>query len=157
MWRIRQASIDDLESLVQLRLQFLAEMSKLDSYTEFGKVNPDVEQAIRDYLSRNISTGVFRAWVAETEDEMVATSGLVFCQKPPHGENLTGLEGYVMNVYTKPDWRRQGIAQALLETIIDFVRTTSASCIRLHTSDEGEGIYWKLGFKRVETEMLLKL
>ncbi|MBD2524509.1 GNAT family N-acetyltransferase [Nostoc sp. FACHB-133] len=38
-----------------------------------------------------------------------------------NNSNLSGLEAYILNVYTIPMWRGQGIATALLKEIICFV------------------------------------
>ncbi|WP_375475066.1 hypothetical protein [uncultured Nostoc sp.] len=43
--------------------------------------------------------GKFLAWVAEVDSQIVATSGLVFFQRPPYNGNLSGLEAYIMNQY----------------------------------------------------------
>ncbi|WP_335182369.1 hypothetical protein [Nostoc sp.] len=42
-------------------------------------------------------SGEFLAWVAEVDSQIVATSGLVFFQRPPYNGNLSGLEAYIMN------------------------------------------------------------
>ncbi|MEH2042342.1 GNAT family N-acetyltransferase [Nostoc sp.] len=97
--------------------------------------------------------GEFLAWVAEVDSQIVATSGLVFFQRPPYNGNLSGLEAYVMNVYTIPMWRGQGIATALLKEIISFVRATEAKRLWLHATEDGKRIYDQLGFVWTSKEM----
>ncbi|MHC5762091.1 GNAT family N-acetyltransferase [Nostoc sp.] len=49
--------------------------------------------------------------------------------------------------------RGQGIATALLKEIISFVRATEAKRLWLHTTEDGKGIYEKLGFVSTSKEM----
>lgn len=86
-------------------------------------------------------------------NQIVATSGLVFFQRPPYNGNFSGLEAYVMNVYTIPMWRGQGIGTALLKEIINFVRATEAKRLWLHATEDGKRIYEKLGFVSTSKEM----
>ncbi|WP_251956285.1 GNAT family N-acetyltransferase [Nostoc commune] len=97
--------------------------------------------------------GEFFAWVAEVDNQIVATSGLVFFQRPPYNGNFSGLEAYIMNVYTISMWRGQGIATALLKEIISFVRATAAKRLWLHTTKDGKRIYEKVGFVSTSKEM----
>ena len=148
MWTIRTARIDDIDGLTDLRLRFLEEI---------GYAGDGVRNVVREYFKRTLPTGEFVAWIAEEDGRIIATSGLVFLQKPPHGRNLSGKEGFVLNMYTLPQWRGRGICTALMETIIRFVRETGVTCIRLHTSEDGVGIYSKLGFQSDNSEMFLYL
>ncbi|MEH2142223.1 GNAT family N-acetyltransferase [Nostoc sp.] len=87
------------------------------------------------------------------DTQIIATSGLVFFQRPPYNSNLSGLEAYVMNVYTIPMWRGQGIPTALLKEIISFVRATEAKRLWLHATEDGKRIYEKLSFVSTSKEM----
>ncbi len=102
--------------------------------------------AMRDYFQRTMSTDEFLAWVAEAEGQVVAISGLVFFERPPDAGNPAGVEAYLMNMYTLPAWRGRGLASALLDEIIGFVRTTPARRISLHATDAGRSIYESAGF-----------
>ncbi|MFN6484890.1 MULTISPECIES: GNAT family N-acetyltransferase [unclassified Nostoc] len=149
MFNLRQANLQDLEALIQLRLELLREIGDIkgDSYTT------KLAEATRKYLGEKMPSGVFLAWVAEVNSQIVATSGLVFFQRPPYNGNLSGLEAYIMNVYTIPMWRGQGIATALLKEIISFVRATEAKRLWLHTTEDGKRIYEKVGFVSTSKEM----
>ncbi|MEJ6484591.1 GNAT family N-acetyltransferase [Nostoc punctiforme UO1] len=60
---------------------------------------------------------------------------------------LSGLEAYIMNVYTIPMWRGQGIATALLKEIICFVREIEAKRLWLHFT-EVRAAWFCFDFKR---------
>ena len=139
---IRRATITDLDGFVSLRLKLFCESGYLLSEDP----PPELIEATRTYLSENIPTERFLAWVALAETHLVGMSGLIFFQKPPTEENLTGLEAYVMNMYTLPEWRGQGIATALMQEIITYVQNTPARRIWLHTTKDGQSVYERSGF-----------
>jgi ribosomal protein S18 acetylase RimI-like enzyme len=148
MWTIRRATFDDIDVLTDLRQRVLAEI---------GYASDNVPDAVRSYLEKALPSGDFVAFVAECDDQIIATSGVLIFQKPPHALNLSGKEGFVLNMFTLPEWRRRGIATALMERTLAFVREKGATCIRLHTSEDGLGIYSTLGFRRGNSEMVLYL
>ncbi|NLS95423.1 MAG: GNAT family N-acetyltransferase [Planctomycetaceae bacterium] len=148
MWSIRPATINDIDSLVDFRVRFLEEI---------GYGGDGVAEAVRDYLLAALPRGEFVAWLAEEDSQIVATGGLVFQQKAPHAKNLSGREGFVLNMYTLPAWRGRGIATALMRTIVRHVGSQGIPCIRLHTSKDGVGIYTRLGFRADSEEMVLHL
>ncbi|WP_193196433.1 GNAT family N-acetyltransferase [Nostoc sp. MG11] len=149
MFNLRQANLQDLEALVDLRLELLREVGDIKGDTDTAAL----AQSTRNYFVEKMPQGEFLAWVAEVDNQIVATSGLVFFQRPPHNGNLSGLEAYVMNVYTVPPWRGKGIATALLKQINSFVRTTEAKRIWLHATQDGKRIYEKLSFASTTKEM----
>jgi GNAT superfamily N-acetyltransferase len=127
---IRRATIDDLDEFIALRLKLFRE----SGYLRGEEPPPELIEATRIYLSENLPTERFFAWIALAEGHLIGISGLVFFQKPPTEENMTGLEAYVMNMYTLPEWRGQGVATALMQEIIKYVQSTSARRIWLHTT-----------------------
>src|ERR1044071_4150029 len=104
MYRIRLATLDDVDELVRLRLDFLAEVSSLKDGVDVGELGA----AMRGYFARKMPSGEFLAWVAESEGAIVATSGVTIFERPPNGGNVAGLEAYLSNMYTLPAWRGRG-------------------------------------------------
>jgi len=64
--------------------------------------------------------------------------------------------GYINGVYVKPDYRRRGIARAMMLAAIAWMRMKGCVAARLRSSDEGRALYATLGFK-TGTEMELAL
>ena len=147
----RRASLDDVDTLVQLRLDLMREIGNLKSEARA----PVLAEAIQRYLTSKMPNDEFIAWVAEVNGQIVGTSGLVFFERPPLDGHLSGVDAYVMNMYTLPHWRGRGIATALLGEIISFVKGTAAGRVWLHTTDEGKRIYQKVGFVSTASEMEL--
>jgi len=149
IFNLRQANLQDLEALIQLRLELLRETGDIKGDSDTA----NLAEAARKYLGEKMLLGEFLAWVAEVGSQIVATSGLVFFQRPPYSGNLSGLEAYLMNVYTIPMWQGQGIATALLKEIISFVRATEAKRLWLHSTEDGKRVYEKLSFVSTSKEM----
>ncbi len=139
---IRRATQADVEALARLRLALLRELGNVRDESE----EAPLLDAMRDYFQRTMATDKFLAWVAEVDGQVVAISGLVLFERPPDAGNPAGVDAYLMNMYTLPAWRRQGLARALLDEIIGFVRTTPARRISLHATDAGRSVYESAGF-----------
>lgn len=150
-YNIRQANLDDLEALVQLRISLLYEAGNLHRDTPTAALI----EAIRQYLTKTLPTGQFVAWVALVNSEIIGTSGVVMFEKPPVYGNLLGLDAYIMNIYTVSNWRGKGVATALLREIIRYVKTTEARRIWLHATEDGKRLYEKFGFVSTTKEMEL--
>jgi GNAT superfamily N-acetyltransferase len=53
----------------------------------------------------------------------------------------------VVNVYTQPEWRGQGIARALMNVLMEWAAERGADRLVLHASDAGRPLYLSLGFE----------
>jgi len=147
---IRRATADDLETVIELRMAFLRE-----SKPDVREWEP-ILQATRQYVSDKLPAGEFLVWFAEEDGQVVGTAGLVFFHRPPTSPS-SGLHAYVMNMYTLPAWRRQGIATALLQHVIEYAKSHSAGRVYLHALDTGRALYQRLGFEPCTSEMSLRL
>ncbi|MCC6358706.1 MAG: GNAT family N-acetyltransferase [Phycisphaerales bacterium] len=150
-WRIRPATIGDAAVLASLRAEFLAEV------TQGTPLDPALRPALDEYFARSLKTGEFIAILAVAGDTIIATSGLVWHQHPPTPKNVTGREGYIMNMYTLPAWRGRGIAAALLERLLDIIREHGCRWAVLHAMAKARGLYARFGFQACESEMRLDL
>ncbi|HUY78099.1 MAG TPA: GNAT family N-acetyltransferase, partial [Ktedonobacterales bacterium] len=114
---VRRATLDDLETLVTLRL-----MLEYEDHPANEQPPAEVKRALHTYLAEALPSEQMLIWVAEADGKIIATSGLIFFQKPPTEYNLSGREAYILNMYTLSEWRGQGIATALVQTILAYVR-----------------------------------
>jgi len=141
IWTVRPGRVDEIDRLVDLRRIL---------FEEIGFSEPEaldrVCDASRRYFAERIPTGDFRVWVAAVGDEPVASIGLVVHSVPPSPLNLAGREGYIMNLVTLPEWRRRGIARALLAHALDVLRAERVPVASLHASTDGRRLYEDLGF-----------
>ncbi len=139
---IREATAKDVPELVMLRREMFEAMGFSDS-----SILDQVSEASTRYFKRTVPSGHFRAWVAEADGMVVASIGLVIHDIPPTPHNLLGKEGYVMNLVTRPPWRRRGIGTALLQTVLDTLQVEGIPLASLHATPDGQGIYEEAGFE----------
>ena len=92
-----------------------------------------------------------------TNNEIIATSGLITIQRVPQFWNMSGKEAYIMNMYTKPEWRNKGIGTAILEKLVEETKNRDIIAIKLYATPMGKPLYEKQGFKTGNPEMYLYL
>jgi GNAT superfamily N-acetyltransferase len=148
----RLATLDDLDSLIPLRIAMQKEVGHGDDAHW-----ATLESSLRSYFTTNIPSREFVAYVAEVGGRIIATSGIVFHQHPPTGGNVTGREAYIMNMYTVAEFRGQGIAGELLRRLIELARDQGCGRVLLHAQSKAKPLYRKAGFVDVDSEMRLQL
>ena len=149
---IRRATTDDIETLVELRLEMQRENSDGTQVAWAA-----VEEACRRYFAETLPPEVFVVFVAEVQGRVVATSGVSFVSRPPGSTSVLQCEGYVTNVYTVPDWRGRGVTATLLTATTEYAQQRGARLVYLHTSDAGRPVYEKLGFAQYARYMERRL
>jgi ribosomal protein S18 acetylase RimI-like enzyme len=78
---------------------------------------------------------------------------------PRYGGLESGKLGYILNLYTVPEARRNGICTRMLHELIREAKTLGLKHLYLHASEDGLRIYRKAGFansKQTELELTLE-
>jgi GNAT superfamily N-acetyltransferase len=57
-----------------------------------------------------------------------------------------GRHAIVLNVFTEPAWRRQGVGELLMREILEWAAQERLDRLVLHASREGRALYERLGF-----------
>ncbi len=153
MFEINEAQLSDIDRVVEMRMEMLYEVGKIAQEGGTEKLRART----RDFFIKKFQTGEFKVLMAVADGKIVATSGIQFLERPPIYENIDGIEAHIMNVYTLPEHRGEGIATALLNNIITQARDKKAGRILLHAIGKDQSIYEKLGFKSTQNEMELVL
>lgn len=144
----RRATAGDVERLVNSRIQFLNSFFNhpYDAKTEI------LDKNLRRYFSEKISSNEYIAWLAERSGALVGISGMVIWELPPKYNIENGKAGYILNMYTVPEFRNRGICTALLRRLISEAKELGISYLHLHASEMGLSVYRKVGF--VEPEQI---
>lgn len=138
----RLATLEDIEALGHLRWEMEAERR------EHAPARDEYLRAYLDDVGPALASGLHRAWLAEAEGEAVACAVLITWVMPPSAEQLHRKRGYVSSVYTRPDFRRQGIARRLMELLVASAREEGVHKLFLKASSMGEPLYLSMGFER---------
>jgi GNAT superfamily N-acetyltransferase len=148
---IRVAAINDIPEIVRQRRAMYEDMEYRDADALAAMVSIST-----DYLTRALSDGSFRAWLASAGDRVVAGGAIIISPWPAHPYDLECRRATILNVYTYPEYRRRGIARRLIQTIIDWSRREGLARVNLHASEDGRHLYESMGFEP-SNEMRLKL
>ena len=81
---------------------------------------------------------------------------MVVLSWPASPKNPENRRALIVNVYTEPDFRGQGLARRLMMTVLDWLKEQGFRSAALHASEAGRHLYEKLGF-RATNEMQLRL
>lgn len=110
-----------------------------------------------DWVTARIKNETYLAWLAlDGSGKVVAGAGLWLIDWPPHVLGPEGPRGYILNIFTEKEHRRQGIARRLTELCVDACRKRNIDIVALHASEFGRSLYESLGFTP-SNEMRLKL
>lgn len=115
----------------------------------------DMDRQLEEFFTRRLGDGSMIEWVADDGGRVVGTGAIIFYDMPPAFNNVSGIKGYVANIYTDPDYRRRGIATTILEKLKDEARARGVTMLWLGASDQGRPIYQKVGFQDTNTWMEL--
>lgn len=149
--RIRVATVADVEVILRHRRCMFADMgdgSEAELDAMVSRARPFVEAAVRE--------GSYRAWLIDVDGEVVAGGGVAIVPYQPTPVDPAARRAYVLNMYTDPAHRRQGMARRVLEAIIQWCREQGFKAILLHASDAGRPLYRQMGFEPTN-EMRLSL
>src|SRR5689334_21397975 len=113
---IRPAGIGDLPHLLHHRRAMFEDMG----HTARSVLDP-MEAASEQYLRAAVANGTYRAWVAETpEGRIVSGGGIAIVHWPVSPDFPESRRGWILNIYTEPEFRHRGLARRIMETVISW-------------------------------------
>ena len=110
-----------------------------------------------DWMRGRIERGEYRGWfIIDEKGAVIAGAGLWLQENLPSPRDPSSARrGYVMNVYTRPERRRQGYARRLMNAVLDWCRDQNIRTIALHASDAGRALYDSLDFRSTNEMRIL--
>ena len=139
---IRRATLADLELLMEWRMMVFREVFSVP----LSDPMPELEQKNRRYYQTALQTGGHIASFAYVDNEIVGCGGVCLYQEMPSPDNPSGGCAYLMNIYTRPEFRRQGAGREMVSWLIQQVKQKGITKIYLETSASGRPLYQKMGF-----------
>ena len=83
----------------------------------------------------------------EENGEAASVIFYIRIEKPANTHFINGKTAVLMNVYTKEEYRRRGLASKILQKIIADARAEGVTCIDLSATRMGKPLYLKNGFR----------
>ena len=119
----RKLTENDLDTFIGMRICQLREEGATEEI--------DLKPALFDYYKRHMADGTY---------------GMSFVEKPPYFSCPSGKIGLLSSMYTADEYRRQGIAKALLTRVVEEAREYGCGCVQITASDMGVLLYTDFGF-----------
>jgi len=152
MFTVRPATLADVEAIAAHRRAMFSDMGHQDA-----AALDVMTVAFLSWVHQKMTSEEYLAWVAVSpEGSIVSGLGLWLMDWPPHMIGPGARRGNILNVYTEPSFRRQGIARQLMIVALDWCRANGIRAVILHASDNAQRLYDSLGFESTnEMRMLL--
>lgn len=139
-----KATIEDIGVLTDLRIAYLN-----GDLGVISNENLELMQAsLPSYYEKHLNKDLM-AYVARDEMDIVSCAFLLIVEKPMSPSFITGKTGTVLNVYTKPDYRKKGYAKKLITTMLEDAKAEGLSIIELKATEDGYSLYKSVGFEDV--------
>ena len=152
MIQYKIATSEDIAELMAIRLEMLREVNDLPPDYVFSE---DFCSYSRDYFLNGQHTTMLA--VDEEDGNTIGCASMCYIELMPTFSHPTGKRAHLMNVYTAPDYRGQGMARRMVEMLIEEARRRGVTEISLDATASGRPLYWKLGFQDSEECMVLVL
>ena len=122
-----------------------------DKYRVFYKQSPDPESA-KNFIQARLDDDESVIFVAFSNNDQPVG----FTQLYPIYSSIRVVKNWLLNdLYVEKEYRNQGIADKLIQTVMDFARQNHAAFVELSTAIDNhtaQGLYEKIGFKKTEPE-----
>ena len=114
------------------------------------------QESILDAMSRNFETwvtrmiveGKYAGWITENDALPIASAGLLVLDWPPHPlDPACEHRGYMLNVFVEPEYRKRGLAHALVDLCLTEAHRRRVRVVALHSSDAARPVYESFGFR----------
>ena len=139
---VEMASTRDLAELTSLRLGYLTD--------DFGELSHEQERGIAhelaSYLQAHLDKDLY-VFAMRAEDQIACCAWLLLVEKPPSPRFPHGRTGVLFNVYTRPAYRRRGLARATMLARLNKARELNLDVVELNATDDGYPLYQSLGFE----------
>lgn len=147
----KRATIKDIDLLTITRIEVLRAANRLSDDTDLS----EVERQSYNYYQKALCDDSHIAYLVFDGTRFVGAGAVSFFQVMPTYHNLSGNKAYIMNMYTRPEYRRRGIAIKILDMLIKESKNRGITAISLEATDMGRPLYEKYGFVKMNNEMEL--
>ena len=142
-----KATAQDTGMLTELRIAYLQE--------DLGAIEAAdlklIESLLPGYYEKHLNKDLM-VYVARNEKDIVSCAFLLIVEKPMSPSFITGKTGTVLNVYTRPEYRKKGYAKKIMNMMFADAKAEIVSNIELKATEDGYSLYRSVGFEDVVTK-----
>ena len=145
----RMAAAADIGKMLESRLDTLRAVNNLDDTYEFS-------ETFRETSRRYFLEGDQDTVLALEGEKVMGCATLCDIRMMPTFSHPTGNRAHLMNVYTDPARRREGIARRMVTMLIGEAWNRGVTEISLDATEAGRPLYRQLGFRDSRECMVLE-
>ena len=150
---LRRISPEDAAVLTELRMMMRRERETVPPPEDMSAF----EKANYDFFRNAAADGSYIGFIALEEGVVAGTGGICLHNHPPSYGVPNGKSACLLNMYTKPEFRGQGVAGKILAALVECAKNAGCCKVFLNASDMGKPLYQKFGFSDVANEMVLDI
>jgi predicted acetyltransferase len=148
-----KAGIEDVESLVNNRILFALELSGVQNEESIQSLRNQMTQ----YFSKAMLDNTCISFIAKCDGIVSGIGSMHIREMPGNFKNPSGKWAYIMNMYTVPEYRRNGICKSILNLLVEEGKKSGITAFELHATKEGEKVYIQEGFELYHEPTFRKL
>jgi GNAT superfamily N-acetyltransferase len=147
-YHIRSCTQDDAATVARHRVEMFRAMGEVPT----DALARELLDKSTEALAAALADGTYVGWFAVGDQgQVVAGAGAhIKPQLPRISHDRKRVEDtpvpLVVNVYTEPECRGQGVARALMRVLMNWASALGSDRVVLHASDAGRPLYTSLGF-----------
>jgi ribosomal protein S18 acetylase RimI-like enzyme len=147
---LKRATKSDIETIIEYRITFLKERHGNQAL----ELESRLRQSLRQYFTKSLKDDSFVSWIVEYENKPIGFSGMVIREQPGSFEIPSGKTGYILNMFTLKEYRRNGIGSILFQKLMEEAKQKNLDKIELHATSDGEPIYKQFGLVKSHNKTL---
>ena len=137
-----KAGNNEIKELTELRIEYLIEDHGDIPEDKLRIIEDSLPSYFRDHLNKDLLV-----YICRTDGIIAGCCFLYISEKPPNPSFINGRTGTVLNVYTRPQFRRKGIAGGLIKMMLAESERMKLDFAELKATDAGYHLYRSLGFE----------
>ncbi len=150
---IKNLTTENLEEYLELRVKMLNENQ------EVGYDISKIEEQTREYYIENINKNLIIFGMFDN-NKIVGVAAIEIIKRLPTPKinNSNSTTGYICGVYTREEYRNQGISKKLVSTALNYGKNRGITRFKLSTHNPiAANVYKKLGFEYDQKAMILNI
>ena len=148
MYKIRKATTEDIEMVLEMRYTTLRDVCSLKEDYSFDESFKSISRA---YFANEDQTTV----LVFDGEAPIGCATICYQFLMPTFDHPTGKRAHVMNVYVDENFRRQGIARKMMDVLIAEAKERDVTEISLDATEKGRLLYEAMCFKASKECMYL--
>jgi len=148
-FNFRKANVLDIDVITKIRIEVLRAANKLSNDVDMSLV----EKESYKYYQKCFEKDEHVAYLVYDGDEFAGCGAVIFYEVMPTYNNPLGTNAYIMNMYTRPEYRGKGIASQTLDLLVQEAKKRGIIKISLEATEMGRPVYAKYGFAAMKDEM----